>query len=316
MNPSLCKDKTMRLLSSLSRPCSLSLTSMAVALLSLGLGFTAPEASAQEPVSLAGAQRIVSVGGAVTEVVYALGAEDRLVARDSTSSYPPEALALPDTGYMRALSPEGVLAVAPDGLLVIEGSGPAEALDVLRKAGVPLVMVPDRYTAEGVAEKVRVVGKALGLEDKAEDLAVKLEADLKAVAEAAAKREVKPRVLFILSMQGGRIMASGEGSAADAVIQLAGGVNAMSGFKGYKPLSDEAITEAKPDIILMMERGGQHDATLNQMRANAALSLTPAVQAGAIVRMDGLFMIGFGPRTADAVRELSAAFDKAAAASQ
>ncbi len=175
---------------------------MAVALLSLGLGFTAPEASAQEPVSLAGAQRIVSVGGAVTEVVYALGAEDRLVARDSTSSYPPEALALPDTGYMRALSPEGVLAVAPDGLLVIEGSGPAEALDVLKKAGVPLVMVPDRYTAEGVAEKVRVVGKALGLEDKAEDLAVKLEADLKAVAEAAAKREVKPRVLFILSMQG------------------------------------------------------------------------------------------------------------------
>ena len=306
----------MRLLSSLSRAYSLPLTPMAVALLCLGLGFTAPEAHAQEPVSLAGAQRIVSVGGAVTEVVYALGAQDRLVARDSTSSYPPEALALPDTGYMRALSPEGVLAVAPDGLLVIEGSGPAEALDVLKKAGVPLVMVPDRYTAEGVAEKVRVVGKALGLEDKAEDLAVKLETDLKAVAEAAVKRQVKPRVLFILSMQGGRIMASGEGSAADAVIQLAGGVNAVSGFNGYKPLSDEAITEAKPDVILMMERGGQHDATLDQMRANAALSLTPAVQAGHIVRMDGLFMIGFGPRTADAVRELSAAFDKAAAASQ
>lgn len=306
----------MRLLSSLSRPCGLALTPMAAALLSLGLGFTAPEARAQEPASLAGAQRIVSVGGAVTEVVYALGAEDRLVARDSTSSYPPEALALPDTGYMRALSPEGVLAVAPDGLLVIEGSGPAEALDVLKKAGVPLVMVPDRYTAEGVAEKVRVVGKALGLEDKAEDLAVKLEADLQAVAEAAAKRQIKPRVLFILSLQGGRIMASGEGSAADAVIQLAGGVNAVSGFNGYKPLSDEAITEAKPDIILMMERGGQHDATLEQLRANAALSLTPAVQAGHIVRMDGLFMIGFGPRTADAVRELSAAFDKAAAASQ
>lgn len=306
----------MPMLSSLSRAYSLPLTPMAVALLCLGLGFTAPEARAQEPVSLARAQRIVSVGGAVTEVVYALGAQDRLVARDSTSSYPPEALALPDTGYMRALSPEGVLAVAPDGLLVIEGSGPAEALDVLKKAGVPLVMVPDRYTAEGVAEKVRVVGKVLGLEDKAEDLAVKLETDLKAVAEAAAKRQVKPRVLFILSMQGGRIMASGEGSAADAVIQLAGGVNAVSGFNGYKPLSDEAITEAKPDVILMMERGGQHDATLDQMRANAALSLTPAVQAGHIVRMDGLFMIGFGPRTADAVRELSAAFDKAAAASQ
>ncbi len=306
----------MPMLSSLSRAYSLPLTPMAVALLCLGLGFSAPEVRAQEPVSLAGAQRIVSVGGAVTEVVYALGAQDRLVARDSTSSYPPEALALPDTGYMRALSPEGVLAVAPDGLLVIEGSGPAEALDVLKKAGVPLVMVPDRYTAEGVAEKVRVVGKALGLEDKAEDLAVKLETDLKAVAEAAAKRQVKPRVLFILSMQGGRIMASGEGSAADAVIQLAGGVNAVSGFNGYKPLSDEAITEAKPDVILMMERGGQHDATLDQMRANAALSLTPAVQAGHIVRMDGLFMIGFGPRTADAVRELSEAFDKAAAASQ
>lgn len=310
----------MRFLSSLIRPHvqprAIALAPMAAALLSLGLGFTPPSALAQEAASLAGASRIVSVGGSVTEVVYALGAQDRLVARDSTSSYPPEALSLPDTGYMRALSPEGVLSAAPDGLLVIEGSGPAEALEVLKKAGVPLVMVPDRYTAEGAGEKVRVVGKALGLESKAEELAVKLEADLKAAADAAARREAKPRVLFILSMQGGRVMASGEGSAADAVIRLAGGLNAVSGFNGYKPLTDEAITEARPDIILMMDRGGNHDATLEQMRGHAALAQTPAVHAGHIVRMDGLYMIGFGPRTADAVRELSAAFDKAAAAGQ
>lgn len=310
----------MRFLSSLVRPNvqvrAFALAPMAALFLSLGLGFAAPSALAQEAASLTEAKRIVSVGGAVTEVVYALGAQDRLAARDSTSSYPPEALTLPDTGYMRALSPEGVLAVSPDGLLIIEGSGPVQALDVLKKTGVPLVMVPDRYTAEGVAEKVRVVGKALGLESKAEELAMKLEADLKAAADAAARREVKPRVLFILSMQEGRVMASGEGSAADAVIKLAGGINAASGFNGYKPLSDEAITAAKPDIILMMDRGGNHDATLEQLRGNAALALTPAVQAGRIVRMDGLYMIGFGPRTADAVRELSAAFDKAAAASQ
>lgn len=77
--------------------------------------------------------RIVSIGGSLTEIVYALGAQDQLIARDSTSIYPQEALKLPVLGYMRALSPEGVLSLAPEGILLVEGSGPPSTLDILKK---------------------------------------------------------------------------------------------------------------------------------------------------------------------------------------
>ena len=80
------------------------------------------------------ADRVLSVGGSVTEIVYALGEGDRLVARDSTSSFPDSAVKLPDVGYMRALAPEGVLSVNPDLIIAEEGSGPQETIDVLREA--------------------------------------------------------------------------------------------------------------------------------------------------------------------------------------
>ena len=94
-------------------------------------------------------------------------------------------------------------------------------------------------------------------------------------------------------------------------------MNAVGTFPGYKALTDEAIVEAKPDVILMMDRGGEHAAKAEELFAMPALSLTPAAQNKALVRMDGLHLLGFGPRTASAVRELNAAiYGKKANASQ
>ena len=101
-------------------------------------------------------QRIVAIGGSLTEIVYALGQQDRLIARDTTSVFPREALKLPDVGYMRALSPEGVLSVDPDLILTLEGAGPPEAMDVIRSASVPVVTVPESFDREGVLAKVEV----------------------------------------------------------------------------------------------------------------------------------------------------------------
>jgi iron complex transport system substrate-binding protein len=108
-------------------------------------------------------------------------------------------------------------------------------------------------------------------------------------------------------MQGGKIMASGTGTAADGIIKLAGLVNAVGTFPGYKPLTDEAIIEAKPDVILMMNRGDGAGTKNEDLMTQPALALTPAVQNKAIIRMDGLHLLGFGPRTASAVRELTKA---------
>ena len=91
-------------------------------------------------------QRIVSIGGDVTEIVFALGQGGRLVARDTTSTYPPEAARLPDAGYIRALSAEGVLSTHPDAVLASEGAGPPEQIDALKASGIPVATVPGGQT--------------------------------------------------------------------------------------------------------------------------------------------------------------------------
>lgn len=251
--------------------------------------------------------RLVVIGGALTEIVYALGEEGRIAARDSTSIYPEAARSLPDVGYMRALSPEGVLGVNPTAILAVEGSGPPEAIAILKEASVPFATVPETFDRDGIIEKIRATGAFLGVDAKARALADKVADDLDAVIAETAKRPEteRKRVLFILSTQNGKVLASGKGTAANGVLELAGAVNAAGDFPGYKPLSDEAIIEAKPDVILMMDRGGDHSAGNDDLRKHPALGLTPAVQNDAVIRMDGLYLLGFGPRTAEAVRELN-----------
>lgn len=251
------------------------------------------------------AQRIVSIGGSVTEIVFALGEDSRLVARDTTSNFPPQATALPDVGYIRRLSPEGVLSVQPDLILSEEGAGPPETVALLSAAAIPFVEIPDGFTRDAIRTKILAVGDALGVPDKATKLANKVTEDLEA-ALAGADTEGK-KVLFILSMQGGRIMASGTGTAAEGIIQLAGGKNAITAFKGYKPMTDEAVAEAAPDVILMMDRSGDHAATLDQLVAHPAISTTPAAANRAVIQMDGMYLLGFSVRTADAVRDLATA---------
>jgi iron complex transport system substrate-binding protein len=238
--------------------------------------------------------------------VYALGEEKRLVARDSTSLFPEAALALPDVGYMRQLPTEGVMSVNPDAILLLEGSGPPEAIEVLKKASVPLVGIPERFSREGIVEKVKAVGHALGVDAKAAALAATLDADIAAAEKMAAEAKTRKRVLFILSTGGGKILGSGEGTAANGIITMAGGENVMSAFKGYKQITDEAIITAAPEVILMMDRG-DHGSSDEQLLSHPALAETPAGKAKKVIRMEGTYLIGFGPRTAGAVKDLAAA---------
>ncbi|MEM9249710.1 MAG: ABC transporter substrate-binding protein [Pseudomonadota bacterium] len=258
----------------------------------------------------ASAERVLSIGGSITEIVYALGEEDRLIARDTTSTHPPSAEDLPDVGYMRALSPEGVLSVAPDLIVAEDGAGPPETVELLEAAAIPFITVPDAFSTEGVEAKILAVGAALGVPEKAQALADEVGAQMRAAAaDADLPATERKRVLFILSTQSGRVMASGSGTAADAIISLSGGVNAVTEFEGYKQMTDEAVTAAAPDVILMMDRGGDHGASADELFAMPALVSTPAAEDRALVQMDGLRMLGFGPRTAQAVTALSEALN-------
>lgn len=251
---------------------------------------------------------VISLGGSVTEIVFALGEGHRLVARDSTSTWPETAETLPDVGYVRALSPEGVLSMEPEIILSIEGAGPPEAVELLASARIPFVEVPEQYDSAGVVEKIRVVGEALDVPEKAAVLADRVKAALAEAEAKSANHSGEPRrVMFVLSLQGGRVMASGQGTAADGIIRMAGGVNALADFEGYKPVSDEAIGAAAPDVILMMDRGGNHSVKVDELFDMAAFQTTPAAQTRNLVQMNGLLLLGFGPRTAEAVTKLSTA---------
>ena len=251
--------------------------------------------------------RVITLGGSVTEIAVALGAEGRLVARDTTSNWPESVGALPDVGYIRALSPENVLALDPD-LIVAEGdAGPPEAVDVLKAAGIPFVLVPEATDPAGIVAKVEAVSQALSLPAEGDALAAELQGKLHA-AEARASTVTAPkRVLFVLSLQGGGVMAGGEGTEAEGIIRLAGGVNAATGFQGYKPMTDEAVLAAQPDAILMMDREGDLSIADADVLAQPALSQTPAAKSATLIRMDGMLLLGFGPRTPEAADRLYAA---------
>lgn len=249
-------------------------------------------------------ERVVVVGGGLAEIVYALGQQDRLVGRDITASHPPEVEALPDVGYMRALSPEGLLALDPDLILASDGAGPAETVQIMQAAAVPFVQITDEPSTAGVLERVMTIATQLDAVEAGKTLVAQLEnefAELDVLTRSISNRK---RVMFILSAQGGRINAAGRETAASAMIDLAGGANAFDDFAEYRLLSDEAITAAAPDVILMMDRGGDQVLSDREILAHPALGLTPAAQTGAVIRMDGLFLLGFGPRTAKAGLDL------------
>ena len=251
--------------------------------------------------------RIVSVGGAVTEIVNELGLGDTLVAVDSTSLHPPAMRELPQVGYMRALSAEGVAALGPDLVLLSDNAGPPPVIAQIRSLGIPTRMVPDRPTVEGVAEKVRAVGSFLDRQEEAEAMARDITRGVEAVSAVVAEIPDRPRVLFLMSLGQGAPTAAGQNTAADAMIRLAGGINAMEGYEGYKPASGEAILAAAPDVLLLpsdaVEAAGGRDAVL----AMPQFAGTPAARHGRLVAMDTLYLLGFGPRLPLALADLARA---------
>ena len=193
----------------------------------------------------------------------------------------------------------------PDRIVV--GADRPEAIDVIRSAGIPFVDVPEDFTAEGIGEAVDAVADALDVEEKGEALRAEISVQMDRLADTVSQIDAKKRVLFILSMQDGRIMASGTGTAANGIIELAGAENAIVDYEGYKQLTDEAIITLNPDVILMMDREGELDTPPETVLVHPAIATTQAAKDKALIRMDGLYLLGFGPRTASAALDLAKA---------
>lgn len=268
----------------------------------LGCGLGAAACSKPEP-RAAEATRIVSVGGAVTEIVFALGHGSDVVAVDTSSVFPESVATLPHVGYQRTLAAETVLAQSPDLVIASSDAGPPTALEQIRAAGVRVEIVHAAYTIDDAAKEIEAIG-AIVHARAATTLAGELrtqgtQATTRATATPGAK------ALFVYARGAGTTMVAGTDTAPDAMIALAGGRNAASGFSGFKPLSAEVVVEAAPDVIIIPARGLTSLGGETGLLSLPGLASTPAAKAHRIIAMDDLLLLGFGPRLPAAIDELS-----------
>lgn len=239
---------------------------------------------------------IVSVDGALTEIVYGLGAQERLLGVDTTSLYPPAAQQLPQVGYMRALSAEGILSLHPQTVIASRDAGPEVVFEQLQAAGVKVVRIVSDDSLQGVASKVHQVAAALNMPGEGDALAARIVADSER-ALAAVPAANAPRVLLLIGAGGRGLMAAGLGTRAQAFLDMTGAHNVFD-HQGYKPVNAESVLQAAPDVVLVAQTGDVDPAQLQPL-----LAMTPAAQQQRIHTLDAGVLLGFGPRLPLALSE-------------
>lgn len=256
------------------------------------------------PAVTVAAPRVVALGGDITETVYALGAGSELVAVDATSTYPAQASSLPNVGYVRQLGAEGVLATRPTLVLATHDAGPPPVIAQLQAAHVDLEQFPATRTPADIVDKVRRIGDLLDRGAAANALANEITAQFTALGDLVERMPRHPRVVFLMSAGDGSPMAAGRDTAAARAMTLSGAVNAVDGYDGYKPISAEALVALAPDAIVMMRE--RSDGSVDGVLKVPGAAQTPAGKGRHVLFVDGQALLGFGPRTAKAAKDLQA----------
>jgi iron complex transport system substrate-binding protein len=250
------------------------------------------------------AERVVSIDGSLTEIIYALNAQDALVAVDTTSRYPQAATELPDVGYMRQLSAEGILALSPTLVLASTDAGPDSVFEQLQQAGVKIVRVRNHYSVDGVLNKIQAVADALNKPDAGRALAGSIKQQADAALASIPADTAPPAALFILGAGNRGLMAAGSKTQADAMLALLNARNVMA-YNGYKPVSAEAVLQAGPEVVLIANTEAAADTSQAQSAAlNTQLAMTPAFRQQRIHTLDTSLVLGFGPRIGSALEQL------------
>lgn len=234
-------------------------------------------------------ERIVSIGGDVTEIIYALGAEQALVGRDSTSIAPLAAQQLPDVGYMRQLNVEGILALKPTKVISSDVAQPSVVFEQLKSAGVTVERVPFEYTPESVIQKIQRVGTLVNKPQQAVKLAEKFANELKAVSTSP----LDVRILFILNHAGSNYMAAGKNTVADSIIRLIGATNAMQNSIRFSPISQEGVIAARPDLLVLTKMSLESLGSIDKLWELPGMALTPAAKKKNVIVLDDLAVLGF-----------------------
>lgn len=242
--------------------------------------------------------RLLSAGSSITELVLALGAEQQLVAVDSTSEVPNNK-ALPKLGYHRQLSAEGILSTQPSLVIGSEEMGPESALNLVRQAGVTVESLPEAQTVMQLQDNILRLGDLLDASAQSQILHNTVAERAQALANDLPAHKSK-KTIFLLLGDGNTVQIAGRDTLANSLIQVAGGTNlAINQVEGYKPVAMEAIVAMAPEVILISRRSLTKDDPLAQLfKQFPLLRHTPAAQQEAIVPINGKALIGgFGLST-------------------
>ncbi|WP_294086804.1 hemin ABC transporter substrate-binding protein [uncultured Actinobacillus sp.] len=251
-------------------------------------------------------ERIVSIGGDVTEIIYALNAEQNLVGRDSTSMIPQAVNALPDIGYMRQLNAEGILALKPTKVIATEVAQPSIILEQLKSAGITVDTIPFKYSAENVVEKIKKVGESLGKQTQAVTLAENFANELKAIPNSP----LDVRILFVLNRAGANQAVAGKDTVADEAIKLIGAKNAMENNVRFVPISQEGVIAANPDLIVMTRLGIQNLGSSEKVWELPGIAHTNAGKNKQLVIVEDIAFMSFGLTTPKALLVLRQAAEQ------
>lgn len=271
---------------------------------------TAVSADGSE-VEITDVSRIVPLWGNLSEIVFALGLGDNVVARDVAATFP-EAEGLPIISQGHDVSAETVLAQRPSLVLAKPDTGPPEAIDQIRKAGVPVLVVDEPMSIEDISERIHTVANALGVPEAGERLAAETMAEITEVQKDVPTDEPSPRVAFLyMRGQAGVYLIGGPGSGADSMIAAAGGTDAgtdMGLDRAFTPLTSEALVKAAPDLILMTTTGLDSVGGIDGLLEIPGIPQTPAGIARRIVTVEDGLLYSFGNRTPQTLTELIEAF--------
>ncbi|MDT8909029.1 ABC transporter substrate-binding protein [Pseudomonas fluorescens] len=257
-------------------------------------------------------QRWVSAGGALSEWVSALGGESKLVGVDTTSQHPESLRALPSIGYQRQLSAEGVLSLRPQILVGTEEMGPPPVLAQIRSAGVQVELFSATPDVPTLKENLSHLGRLLGAEAKAEQLFQQYQEQLAVQKELVSQAQLKqkaPGVLLLVGHSGGKPLVAGKGTAADWLLQQAGGQN-LATHSGYKPFSVETLASLNPEVLVFADRvlSGE-EARVALFKENPILASTRAARDGRVIELDPTLLVGgLGPRLPQSLAALAARF--------
>jgi iron complex transport system substrate-binding protein len=259
-----------------------------------------------------GPQRIVCIGEAYNEMIYALGVQSNLVGVDYSSTYPAEIKKLPTVGYHRALSAEGILSLKPTLIIEDNNIGPDSVVRQLQALHIPMkTFAAKNDSIEGTKALLREMGAFFHKEQRAEELCAQMDREMAAAAVAVKKYPTTPRVAvihfgrasstYLLVGNGG----GGDASTAGKMVELAGGQMAIQQQGMQKMVSPEIIAKSNPQVILMTEYGFDRLGSADQAKTLPGVAEIDAARNNRIYRVPEHDLMYFGPDTGNAIMRLA-----------